>query len=122
MAATEKKYLAEKEVFEKAQQEFRRHKSGLEAEVKARADERQALQTKRTKIAARIAKVDDELARIADANSRGPRRGRAPPPADGRVQAGALETRQNLTDRLQSLRTLNAAKQEQVGSPSPAAQ
>ncbi|OAA66272.1 ubiquitination network signaling protein [Cordyceps fumosorosea ARSEF 2679] len=67
----ERTFTAEKRTFEAAQKEFTKHRSGLESEVKAKDVERSNLTTRRNKIATRIAKVDNELAHLTDATSRG---------------------------------------------------
>ncbi|XP_044721218.1 putative ubiquitination network signaling protein acrB [Hirsutella rhossiliensis] len=67
----ERAYSAEKKVFDAAQKELREHKSRLEGEVKAKEVEQSNLNTRRNKVATRIAKVENELANIADANTRG---------------------------------------------------
>ncbi|OAA80471.1 ubiquitination network signaling protein [Akanthomyces lecanii RCEF 1005] len=61
----------EKKIFDAAQKEFNKHRSELESEVKAKEVERSNLNTRRNKIATRIAKVDNELVNLTDANSRG---------------------------------------------------
>ncbi|PKS11104.1 hypothetical protein jhhlp_002865 [Lomentospora prolificans] len=67
----EKVWSEEKSVFEKAQQEFKSHSSAVSTAVKSKEGDKQQLQTRRNKIANRVAKVDNELANIADANKRG---------------------------------------------------
>ncbi|KJZ77266.1 hypothetical protein HIM_03587 [Hirsutella minnesotensis 3608] len=67
----ERAYATEKKVFDAAQKELRDHQARLEKEVKAKEVEKSNLNTRRNKIATRIAKVENELANISDANSRG---------------------------------------------------
>lgn len=67
----DKTYAAEKKQFDAAQKSFREHTAVLESEVKAKECEKANLNTKRNKIATRIAKIENELANIADANNRG---------------------------------------------------
>ncbi|KAL3953377.1 hypothetical protein ACCO45_013320 [Purpureocillium lilacinum] len=68
---TERTFSAEKKVFDGAQKEFKCHKSLLEGEVKAKEVEKSNLNTRRNKIATRIAKIENELANLTDANNRG---------------------------------------------------
>lgn len=67
----ERAYSAEKKVFDATQKELREHMSRLESEVKAKEVEQSNLNSRRNKVATRIAKVENELANIADANTRG---------------------------------------------------
>lgn len=67
----ERTFSAEKRTFDQAQKEFLKHRTELESEVKAKEVERSNLNTRRNKIATRIAKVDNELVNLTDANSRG---------------------------------------------------
>lgn len=67
----ERTYSAEKKIFDSAQKELREYKLRLEDEVKAKEVEKANLNARRNKIATRIAKVENELANIADANTRG---------------------------------------------------
>lgn len=62
---------AEKALLETSQRDFKRHSSAAAGSVKAAEAEAQTLRTRRNKIAGRVAKVDAELAGIADANERG---------------------------------------------------
>ncbi|EGY23261.1 hypothetical protein VD0002_g8474 [Verticillium dahliae] len=112
----EKSWSAEKTVFDKASKEHKEFKAKLAAQIKAAQDEQAALQTKRNKMAARIAKVDTELMRITDANNRGldeaerRRQGRA---------AWEAETKQIETNFRESIATMqanNATKQAQVNN------
>ncbi|KHN97246.1 uncharacterized protein MAM_04843 [Metarhizium album ARSEF 1941] len=68
---TERMYGAEKKTFDVEQKEFNKHKSALDGEVKTRELEMSSLNTRRNKIATRIAKVETELDNITDANNRG---------------------------------------------------
>ncbi|KAH6603217.1 hypothetical protein Trco_007992 [Trichoderma cornu-damae] len=67
----ERSYSNEKKLYDAAQKSFREYKTKLEGEVQAKDNEKNNLNTKRNKIATRIAKVENELANIADANNRG---------------------------------------------------
>ncbi|KAL7812077.1 hypothetical protein V8C44DRAFT_349503 [Trichoderma aethiopicum] len=68
---TERSYSNEKKLYDAAQKSFREYKAKLESEVKSKDNEKSNLNTKRNKIATRIAKVENELANITDANNRG---------------------------------------------------
>ncbi|SPN98685.1 uncharacterized protein DNG_01729 [Cephalotrichum gorgonifer] len=68
---TEEAWKAEKAVYEAAQKEFKSHSAAANSAVKSKEGEQQQLQTRRNKIASRVAKVDSELANITDANKRG---------------------------------------------------
>ncbi|KAG8409950.1 hypothetical protein J3459_007877 [Metarhizium acridum] len=67
----ERAYASEKKTFDAEQKEFKRHKSCLDGEVKTKELEMSNLNTRRNKIATRIAKVETELDNITDANNRG---------------------------------------------------
>lgn len=64
-------YNGERTSFDKALTEFKAFKALLDSQVKAMADEKSTLEGKRNKISSRIAKVEAELSRLADANARG---------------------------------------------------
>ncbi|KAK8112670.1 ubiquitination network signaling protein [Apiospora sp. TS-2023a] len=64
-------YNGERTSFDKALTEFKAFKALLDSQVKAMADEKSTLEGKRNKISSRIAKVEGELSRLADANARG---------------------------------------------------
>lgn len=67
----EKLYGAEKKVYDGEQKSFKKHKSTLDGEVKTKELEMSSLNTRRNKIATRIARVETELDNITDANARG---------------------------------------------------
>lgn len=67
----ERSFSAEKKVFDTAQREFCEYKTRLDDETKEKEVEKSNLNTKRNKIATRIAKVDNELVNLTDANNRG---------------------------------------------------
>ncbi|KAF7531811.1 hypothetical protein G7054_g8529 [Neopestalotiopsis clavispora] len=69
--AKQSNFSAEKCKFDKANAEFKSFKAKLDEDVKMLMDEKASLEAKRNKISSRIAKVDGEHARIADANARG---------------------------------------------------
>lgn len=110
----EKQYSAEKKLFESAQKSFKEFKAGLEKEVKAKEVEKSNLNTRRNKIATRIAKVENELANIADANNRGlnevERRNQER--AVWQEHVAGIET--NYNERLQQVRSANGGKSEHI--------
>lgn len=61
----------EKCQYDKAHAEFKSFKAAADGQVKSLMDEKASLEAKRNKVSSRIAKVDGEHARIADANARG---------------------------------------------------
>ncbi|KAI1849503.1 hypothetical protein JX265_012754 [Neoarthrinium moseri] len=64
-------YSSEKCKYDQALSEFKSFKATVDGQVKSLMDEKASLEAKRNKISSRIAKVDGEHARIADANARG---------------------------------------------------
>lgn len=112
----EKGWSAEKAQYDTASKEFKEFKSRLHNEIKAKQDEQSGLQTKRNKIAARIAKVDNELGRITDANNRGldeaerRRQGRAA------WEAETKTIENNFKESIGTIQASNAAKQAQVNT------
>ncbi len=61
----------EKAQYDGARASFKSFKNSIDGEVKALEEEQASLQAKRNKIATRIAKADNDLDRITDANARG---------------------------------------------------
>ncbi|PHH84361.1 hypothetical protein CDD83_2065 [Cordyceps sp. RAO-2017] len=112
--AAERAYYAEKKVFDAAQKELKDFKSRLEREVKGKDAEQTNLKTRRNKIATRIAKVETEVAAIADANSRGldEAERRKQERAKWSDQATAIEN--NYTERLAQVLVSNNAKREHI--------
>ncbi|KAM5356562.1 hypothetical protein ACJ41O_003208 [Fusarium nematophilum] len=110
----ERQYSSEKKVFESAQKAFKEFKAGLEKEIKAKDVEQSNLNTRRNKIATRIAKVENELANITDANNRGLDE------AERRNQERAIwqdhvsGIESNYNERLANVRAANAAKGEHI--------
>lgn len=107
-------YTTEKERFDGAKASFHSFKTSLDAEIKAGEEEKVSLQAKRTKIAARIAKIDNELARITDANARGLGEAERRRQERQALEVEAARTEQSLTERLHTSRALNAEKQLQI--------
>ncbi|KAH7141269.1 hypothetical protein B0J13DRAFT_556545 [Dactylonectria estremocensis] len=110
----EKLHASEKKVFDAAQKSYKDYKSKLEREVKAKEVENSNLNTRRNKIATRIAKVENELANITDANARGldEAERRNQERAVWQEQVGSIDA--NYNDRLAEVRALNAARGEYI--------
>ncbi|KAK2038402.1 ubiquitination network signaling protein [Colletotrichum somersetense] len=113
---TEKEWSAEKAIFDAASKEFKEHKASIAKAVKAKEDEQAGLQTKRNKIAARIAKVDNELGRITDANNRGLDEAERRRQARGAWQAETATIENNFRGSIADIKAANALKQEQVNA------
>ncbi|KAL2756929.1 hypothetical protein ACRALDRAFT_2058613 [Sodiomyces alcalophilus JCM 7366] len=110
----EKLWSEEKAVFDQASKRFKEFKARSAAEIKRKQDEQSNLQTRRNKTAARIAKVDNEIARITDANNRGldeaerRRQGRAA------WEAETKTIENNFKESISTIQASNATKQGQV--------
>ncbi|TDZ33363.1 putative ubiquitination network signaling protein acrB [Colletotrichum spinosum] len=113
---TEKEWAAEKSVYDAASKEFKDYKAGIAKAIKAKQDEQAGMQTKRNKIAARIAKVDVELGRIADANTRGLDEAERRRQARAAWQSETTTIENNFRGSIAGLKSNNAAKQEQVSN------
>ena len=109
---TERLHAAEKKVFEVAQKEFNDYKAGLEGEVNAKEAELNNLTTRQHKIANRVAKIDNELANIADANSRGLDEVERRRHARASWMAQAMAYEGNVADRLGRVITENLSLQD----------
>ncbi|KAF4849685.1 putative ubiquitination network signaling protein acrB [Colletotrichum siamense] len=113
---TEKEWTAEKAVFDTASKEFKDYKAGIAKTVKVKEDEQAAMQTKRNKIAARIAKVDNELGRITDANNRGLDEAERRRQARAAWQADSSKIENNFLGSIETLRSANMNKQNDVNA------
>ncbi|KAK7446469.1 hypothetical protein CaCOL14_010877 [Colletotrichum acutatum] len=113
---TEKEWAAEKAVFDTASKEYKEYKAAIAKAVKAKEDEQAAAQTKRNKIAARIAKVDTELGRITDANNRGLDEAERRRQARIAWQAETSTIENNFRGSIADIKAANANKQEQVNA------
>ncbi|KAI5865362.1 hypothetical protein GGS23DRAFT_603957 [Durotheca rogersii] len=69
--AKQSSWAGERVKFDSAVGAFKDFKASVDRRIKALEEEKTGLQAKRNKISSRIAKVDGEHARIADANARG---------------------------------------------------
>jgi hypothetical protein len=110
----ERAYNAEKKIFDAAQKGFKEHKSRLENEVKAREVEKSNLNTRRNKIATRIAKVENELANITDANNRGLDEAERRNQERAVWQEHIAGIENNYHDRLALVRSANATRSEHI--------
>ncbi|KAF7562815.1 hypothetical protein G7046_g1304 [Stylonectria norvegica] len=108
----EKNYAVEKKHFDAGQKAFKEHKNKLEKEVKAKEVEKSNLNTRRNKIATRIAKVENELSNITDANTRGldEAERRNQERASWQDHVAGIES--NYNERLGEVRTSNAARSD----------
>jgi ubiquitination network signaling protein AcrB len=113
---TEKSWATEKAAFDAAQREFKRHKVGLEGDVKSKVDEKTSLQSKRSKVAARISKVDGELARITDANNRGLDEAERRRQERVAWEAKVANYEMRMIEDLSAVRAGNNLKQEQINA------
>jgi hypothetical protein len=107
-------YNTEKKVFDSAQKGFKEHKTRLESEVKAREVEKSNLNTRRNKIATRIAKVENELANITDANNRGLDEAERRNQERAMWQEHIAGIENNYLERLAHVRSANAARAEHI--------
>ncbi|KAK4229789.1 hypothetical protein QBC38DRAFT_76558 [Podospora fimiseda] len=105
-------WTEEKAQFDKERAAFKNFKASIDKEMKALEEEKASLQAKRNKIATRIAKVDDEHARITDANARGLNEAERRRQEREAHEAEMVRIEQHLKDRIQTLSTGNIHKQE----------
>ncbi|KAF4976196.1 hypothetical protein FZEAL_7115 [Fusarium zealandicum] len=110
----ERQYSNEKKVFEAAQKAFKEFKVGLDKEIKAKEVEKSNLNTRRNKIATRIAKVENELANIADANNRGLDEAERRNQERTIWQEHVAGIESNYNERLAQVRATNASRGEHI--------
>ncbi|UNI17937.1 hypothetical protein JDV02_004244 [Purpureocillium takamizusanense] len=110
----ERAFSAEKKIFDAAQKEFKCYKSQLEGEVKAREVEKSNLNTRRNKIATRIAKIENELANITDANNRGLDEVERRRQDKIRFLEQTVAIENNYSERISQVGAANNAKREQL--------
>ncbi len=111
---TERTFSAEKKVFDGAQKEFKCHKSLLEGEVKAKEVEKSNLNTRRNKIATRIAKIENELANLTDANNRGLDEAERRRQERVRFAEHTVAMENNYLERTNQAMATNASRREQL--------
>lgn len=110
----ERGFYGEKKVFDAAQKEFKEFKAKLDKEVNAKEVENTGFNTKRNKLATRIARIESELHNITDANNRGideAERRRQERASREEYQSG-IET--YYRERLNMVRANNAARAESI--------
>ncbi|KAF6814551.1 Ubiquitination network signaling protein acrB [Colletotrichum musicola] len=112
----EKAWTAEKTLFDAAAKDFKDYKAKIAKAVKAKEDEQAGMQTKRNKIATRIAKVDSELGRIADANTRGLDEAERRRQSRSAWQQDCATIENNFRGSIADIKGSNSAKQEQVNA------
>ncbi|PHH63161.1 hypothetical protein CDD81_6212 [Ophiocordyceps australis] len=111
---TERAYTADKKIFDAAQKELKDYKLQLENEVKTKEVEKSNLNTRRNKTATRIAKVENELANITDANNRGldEEERRTQSRTAWLEYVSGIET--NYVERLEQTRSVNCNKRDRL--------
>ncbi|KAL1884204.1 hypothetical protein VTK73DRAFT_5340 [Phialemonium thermophilum] len=109
-------WTAEKAQFDGARASFKSFKGSIEKELKALEEEQATLKGKRIKIAARISKVDNEHARITDANARGLNEAERRRQERVAFETDAMRIEQNYTERIKRIRARNAEKQVRIQS------
>ncbi|KAA8631801.1 hypothetical protein SMACR_09141 [Sordaria macrospora] len=114
----ESTWKSEKARFEEARSAFTGFKATLESEVKVLKDERSSLQAKQKKIESRINKVKEEHKRITDANAQGLGEAERRRQNRATLEADIATAEKHLTDRINSVRSMNIAKQQQIGEMS----
>lgn len=112
--AQQSAFRTEKEKYDGAKASFKSYKVSIDTEIKAGQEEKTSLQAKRNKIATRIAKVDNEHARITDANARGLDEAERRRQEREALEAEVARTEQSMNERLKAIRALNVEKQLQL--------
>lgn len=112
--AKQSAFRMEKEKYDGAKASFKSYKVSIDTEIKAGEEEKASLQAKRNKIATRIAKVDNEHARITDANARGLDEAERRRQEREALVAEVARTEQAMNERLKATRALNVEWQLQL--------
>ncbi|KAK3947287.1 hypothetical protein QBC32DRAFT_91776 [Pseudoneurospora amorphoporcata] len=107
-------WKSEKARYEEARSAFKSFKASLESEVKVLKDEKTSLQAKKKKIESRISKVKEEHKRITDANVQGLGEAERRRQNRATLEADIATAERHLTDRINSVRSMNIAKQGQI--------
>lgn len=107
---------AEKGKFDAARSAFKSFKTNIDQGMKQLVADRDALQNKRNKIAARIAKLDDEHARITDANARGLDEAERRRQQRTAFEADMDRTEKSYAETIGAVRAYNSEKAQQVTS------
>ncbi|EHA57584.1 hypothetical protein MGG_16334 [Pyricularia oryzae 70-15] len=111
---------AEKSKFDAARSAFKSFKTNIDQGLKQLVADRDALQNKRNKIAARIAKLDDEHARITDANARGLDEAERRRQQRAAFLADVERTEKSFAETIGAVRAYNHEKSQQVHALSAA--
>ncbi|KAK8096627.1 ubiquitination network signaling protein acrB [Apiospora kogelbergensis] len=109
-------YNVERASYDKAVAELKGFKTLLDSQVKSMVDEKSNLEGKRNKISSRIAKVDGELSRLADANARGLNEAERRRQDRANLEANLAKAEQEQHERLNLLNSRNAHQDQVVAS------
>ncbi|KAI0396823.1 hypothetical protein F5Y17DRAFT_417969 [Xylariaceae sp. FL0594] len=105
-------WTSEKAKFDGAVAAFKSFKASVDKGIKSLEDEKASLQAKRNKINSRIAKVDGEHSRIADANARGLDEAERRRQARETFERDTASYEQDLLSRIGDLEVTIAAKEQ----------
>ncbi|KAJ4400102.1 hypothetical protein N0V85_005843 [Neurospora sp. IMI 360204] len=111
-------WKCEKARYEEARSAFKSFNAALESELKVLKDEQTSLQAKQKKIESRINKVKEEHKRITDANAQGLGEAERRRQNRATLEADIATAERHLTDRINSVRSMNIAKQAQISDMS----
>jgi ubiquitination network signaling protein AcrB len=103
----------EKVKYDKELASFKSFKAAVDHQVKNLQDEKSSLEAKRNKISSRIAKVDGEHGRIADANSRGLDEAERRRQERVNLESGIARIERDLLDRINKVE-FQAAEKDQI--------
>lgn len=110
----ERAYAAEKKLFDAARKEFEDYKAKLEGNIKAKEVERSNLNTRRNKVAMRIAKAETELNNMTDANNRGLDEVERRRQEHNAWEEQCAHITRNYEDRIAQVRNANIARVEHI--------
>ncbi|KAK3350460.1 LOW QUALITY PROTEIN: hypothetical protein B0H65DRAFT_555542 [Neurospora tetraspora] len=111
-------WKCEKARYEEARSAFKSFNATLESELKVLKDEQTSLQAKQKKVESRINKVKEEHKRITDANAQGLGEAERRRQNRATLEADIATAERHLTDRINSVRSMNMAKQAQISDMS----
>lgn len=112
---TQSCFNSDKAKYDKAHAEFKSFKATMDGRVKALADEKASLEAKRNKISSRIAKVDGEHARIADANARGLDEAERRRQDSENLKARFVQNERDLLERINTTEARLIEKEQMIG-------
>lgn len=107
----ERLFGSDKKQFDSAQKNFNTHKTKLDNEIKGRELEQTNLNSKRNKIATRIAKVDSEIVNLSDANARGLNEAERRTQERATFVSNNAAIEKNYSERIAGVSATNASKQ-----------